>query len=359
MSGGPFLSVIIPVYNVEKYLARCLDSVLAQSFSDMEIICVDDGSTDSSPDILRAYAARDARIRLIHQKNRGIAAARNAGLDAAAGRYVAFVDSDDAVTPDIYKSIFSHCPEEAEGICFSAEEVSEPDAEKRFFSSGYFEVKFSGLVSLQDEDLFRLSATVWDKIFRRDRIEALGLRFPEGVWYEDNAFVWNYFAVCRNTFFLPDKLYLYYRRAGSFMSRSKSREHGLAFHYMKILQNIHEFWVSHHILPEKQPVFERLCLYFFRAAVSSCNPWETAGLVHALAERLHTWNLCPENNILHNIMYGKYSIMIGKFPFYTDIYSLKTLHGPEKIFYMGNSGPYKVIRIFGITVAFWKRRQSF
>ncbi|HJD96893.1 glycosyltransferase, partial [Mailhella massiliensis] len=130
MSGGPFLSVIIPVYNVEKYLARCLDSVLAQSFSDMEIICVDDGSTDSSPDILRAYAARDARIRLIHQKNRGIAAARNAGLDAAAGRYVAFVDSDDAVTPDIYKSIFSHCPEEAEGICFSAEEVSEPDAEK-------------------------------------------------------------------------------------------------------------------------------------------------------------------------------------------------------------------------------------
>ena len=85
MKASPVVSVIIPVYNVEKYLPRCLDSVLGQSFRDIEVICIDDGSTDSSSEILRSYAQKDARIRIISQENRGVSAARNAGLDIAQG----------------------------------------------------------------------------------------------------------------------------------------------------------------------------------------------------------------------------------------------------------------------------------
>ena len=93
----PLISVIIPIYNVAPYLRECLDSVLAQTFADWEAICVDDGSTDESGAILDEYAARDSRFRIIHQKNAGVSAARNAALKKAQGEYIAFVDADDAV----------------------------------------------------------------------------------------------------------------------------------------------------------------------------------------------------------------------------------------------------------------------
>lgn len=350
----PVVSVIIPVYNAEKYLVRCLDSVLAQSFSSLEIICINDGSTDSSLDILQSYASRDARIKIIHQENRGIAAARNAGLNEACGQYISFVDSDDALLPNLYETVFSSDSDKADAICFSAQEVLE-GSNTPLFSSDYFEVKFSGLVDMTDDDLFKLSATVWDKIFLRKNIETVGLRFPEGVWYEDNAFVWNYFSLFRKAYFRREKLYLYYRRAGSFMSRNKERQEGLAFHYIRILKTIYNFWTLHRLLPEKQDVFERLCLFLFRAALNSCNNWEVSGIVYQMSLCLHKWNFTPKNPAFLSMKNGDISLKLGRFPFYTDIYSLKNLHGLEKIFYIGNSGQYKLIRIFGVKVFCWNR----
>ena len=92
----PYFSIVIPVYNVAPYLRECLDSALAQTFSDWEAICVDDGSTDGSGEILDEYAAKDGRFKVIHQKNAGVSAARNFGIDAAVGEYVTFLDGDDA-----------------------------------------------------------------------------------------------------------------------------------------------------------------------------------------------------------------------------------------------------------------------
>ncbi len=100
------LSVIIPVYNMERYLRRCLDSVLAQEFKDMEIICVDDGSTDKSPQILAEYAGRDNRVRVIRKENGGLVAARKTGIQAAAGKYTGYVDSDDWIEPEMYKVLY-------------------------------------------------------------------------------------------------------------------------------------------------------------------------------------------------------------------------------------------------------------
>ena len=104
----PLISVIIPVYNVEKYLRRCLDSVIAQTYQNLEIICVDDGSIDDSGKICDQYAVRDARIKVIHQENQGLSAARNRGLDAAEGEYIAFVDSDDYILEDMYKRCWTN-----------------------------------------------------------------------------------------------------------------------------------------------------------------------------------------------------------------------------------------------------------
>ena len=120
------VSVIVPVYQVEAYLPACLDSILAQTFRDFELILVDDGTRDGCPAIMDAYAARDARIRLLHKENGGLSSARNAGLDVARGEYIAFVDSDDTVEPTLLEDTVRAADETgAEQVLFNYRLVDE------------------------------------------------------------------------------------------------------------------------------------------------------------------------------------------------------------------------------------------
>ena len=107
----PVVSVIIPVYKVEKYLKRCLDSLLSQSFSDWQAICVDDGSPDKSPKILDEYAARDSRFKVIHKKNQGVSSARNDGIKNADGKYIHFLDADDYMIENAYELLYRKASE--------------------------------------------------------------------------------------------------------------------------------------------------------------------------------------------------------------------------------------------------------
>ena len=106
MKEMPKISVIVPVYKVEPYLQKCIDSILAQTFRDFELILVDDGSPDNCPAICDAAAGKDERVRVIHRKNAGLSAARNAGLSAARGEYIGFVDSDDYIAPQMYQTLY-------------------------------------------------------------------------------------------------------------------------------------------------------------------------------------------------------------------------------------------------------------
>ena len=103
---NPLISVVVPIYNVEKYLERCVESLRSQTYENLEIILVDDGSPDGCPAICDAYVKKDARIQVIHQVNAGLSRARNAGIDIAGGEYIAFVDSDDYVAPDFIESLY-------------------------------------------------------------------------------------------------------------------------------------------------------------------------------------------------------------------------------------------------------------
>ena len=125
----PKVSVIIPVYNVEKYLGECLDSVLRQTLEDIEIICVDDGSTDGSAKMLAEYAAKDPRIRIITQANAGLSAARNVGMDAATGKYIYFLDSDDYIKDDAMEKCFSICERDGlDQLVFNSECLFEDES---------------------------------------------------------------------------------------------------------------------------------------------------------------------------------------------------------------------------------------
>ena len=107
MEHNPLISVIVPVYNVAEYLSRCVDSILAQSYGNLQIILVNDGSSDDSGRICEEYAKKDTRIQVIHQKNGGLSSARNAGLDVSSGQYVGFVDSDDWIEPEMYEEMLA------------------------------------------------------------------------------------------------------------------------------------------------------------------------------------------------------------------------------------------------------------
>ncbi len=182
------ISVIIPVYNVEAYLPRCLDSVLENTYPDLEIICVDDGSTDRCAGILAQYAEKDARIRLIRQENHGVSAARNAGLAAASGEGIAFLDADDWLHPQFF-SVMAHWLDvrqadvvicERQRVCSG--EAVEPET---IGDVDFLDCKWlSGKRMMQDHTA---KAYVWGRIFRREILD--GMQFPEDIALgEDRAF---------------------------------------------------------------------------------------------------------------------------------------------------------------------------
>ena len=182
MAGKRKYSVIIPVYNAEKTLRRCVDSLLAEGYSDAEIILVNDGSRDGSGEICREYVSKENCIRYIEKENGGVSTARNAGLDAASGEYVLFVDSDDYVVPNYFSIIDSVSAETpADLIQFS----NRFDDGKMLTGNSYTPKNVSGrdaLIPLIIEAICRKTLnSPWAKLYKREIIEAHSIRFPVGA----------------------------------------------------------------------------------------------------------------------------------------------------------------------------------
>ena len=212
-------SIIIPVYNVDKYIRVCLDSVRSQSFSDWEALCVNDGSTDNSAAILEEYAARDPRIKVLTQSNSGTATARNTGLRAAQGDYIFFLDSDDWLEPDSLQILTDRLHEE-DILCFSG---------KRYFeSTGVYhpadiwpeKIYQSGMDYYNENALlprdFAFVCVVL-RIYNRAFLMENGLFFDDDISYEDNLWVPKVLYYARTVSMIPDALYLYRIREGSKM----------------------------------------------------------------------------------------------------------------------------------------------
>ena len=239
---NPKVSVVVPVYNVERFLAQCLDSVLAQTFEDFELICVNDGSTDSSPEILDGYASKDCRIRVINQENGGLSAARNTGMSHASGEYIAFLDSDDYLTPDMLAKTVDKADEtEADIVIFDYWLYFDSTGELGTYRDQDIYARLDGKVfSLEDEPEMAQFIGVWDRLFRRSFLERHGFRYPVGRIYEDVAFCVESELAAKRIALLADHLY-YYRRdvAGSITgNEAGNRKHKEDFLYVqKYAQN--------------------------------------------------------------------------------------------------------------------------
>lgn len=211
------ISVIIPVYNAARYLRRCLDSLLGQTYRELEIICVNDASTDESVSILTEYAGCDSRVKVIHQENSGVSAARNAGLDAATGEYVTFVDADDWVEPSGYECVMAHFKEPVDVVCFGTEvEGSAPDEEKQGMQRYLTSVLKACERNVMNVDGLGVNGCVWNKMFRRAVLETSQVRFFEGIAYgEDVAFCYCVAGCSRLAVSISDRIYHYQMHAES------------------------------------------------------------------------------------------------------------------------------------------------
>lgn len=214
------LSVVMTAYNIEAYIERGVRSVCEQTYHNLEIIVVDDGSTDGTGTILDKLAASDARIRVIHQENGGHGRARNAGIARAHGDYIGFVDGDDWIDPDMYEKLFSALKDqEADlAVCRYRQVSKTGTIDGSVDRAVLFEGQEALAAYVEEREEFAIQNAAWNKLYRRSILEKNA--FPEGVWYEDIMFATRALACAKRCIYLDIALYNYIiDREGSTMNR--------------------------------------------------------------------------------------------------------------------------------------------
>jgi glycosyltransferase involved in cell wall biosynthesis len=203
------VSVVIPVYNVEQYLLECLDSVVNQTYHDLEILAVNDGSKDSSKEILDAYALKDPRITVLDKPNGGLCDARNCGMDHMTGEYVVFIDSDDVIDPDMVGHLLEAAEKTGSDIAVSDMEYFYEDGRTGYSDGG----QFTCTNVRETPGLIAINNSACNKLFRSELFR--DVRFPKGLWYEDLATIPILLYKAGSVVKVNEALYRYRQRSGS------------------------------------------------------------------------------------------------------------------------------------------------
>jgi len=254
----PLISVIVPIYNVERYLPKCVDSILSQTYENLEIILVDDGSADSCGSICDEYAKKDSRVRVIHKQNGGLSDARNCGIEASSGEYLGFVDSDDYIAPDMYMTLYELSVRYGAGISAcdkfdvteGAASVCEDDTLAKEFCTDAEEAMRIVLDGRQNY------AYAWNKLYKKEVFD--GIRYPVGKYIEDAFIILQLLDAAGRVAFTTAKKYYYLCRPESIMTLSFQKKH---------LDCIEAHEKNYRYVCEKHPSIEknaRMRLYWSR-----------------------------------------------------------------------------------------------
>ena len=239
----PKVSIIIPIYNVENYLKECLDSVLAQTLTDIEIICVNDGSTDSSLDILRQYVQKDPRIKIIDKENSGYGASMNKGLDTATGEYIGIVESDDFVKNTMFEDLYKMANKNSLDLVKS-DFYYYTTYNNRSRQAGKIKRRTLGKVFNIKNDcrVLKMMPTIWSAIYKRDFLKENNIRFLEtpGASYQDTSFAFKTLSAAKRMMF-TNRAYLYYRSDNANSSvKSKGKVFAICDEWEEISRFINE-----------------------------------------------------------------------------------------------------------------------
>lgn len=250
------ISIIVPIYNVEKYLPKCIKSIQAQTYKNLEIILVDDGSPDGCGDICDDFAENDNRIKVIHKENGGLSDARNAGIDIATGRYLAFVDSDDYISNRFVEELYSSIKDSDADIAICNFELVNEHGKviENVVPSPLIDGIYDG------EDIFNNKfaapghwywAIAWNKLYKSEVFN--NLRFEKGKLHEDEYFANRVFLLTNRVVVINNKLYYYVQRKDSIMNKA------LTIKNLDILDAIYERIELHHKYAAYNAMYCDLC----------------------------------------------------------------------------------------------------
>lgn len=237
------ISVIVPVYNVEKYLKKCLDSIINQSYKNIEIILVDDGSNDTSGKICDEYEKKDERIKVIHKKNGGLSDARNVGIEESKGEYICFIDSDDYIEPNMIEDLYKACIDYNVKIA-SCDKIRELENGKKVFEKKY---ESSRMITKKEaySNMLLFDPAVCDKMFERSLFDEV--KFPKGKLYEDILTTNKLIEQCDNLYHIAKPYYHYIQRNNSIVHQKFSIK---KLDYIRNAKKLYEYIVNEY--PELQ-----------------------------------------------------------------------------------------------------------
>ncbi|MCQ2957668.1 MAG: glycosyltransferase [Candidatus Gastranaerophilales bacterium] len=355
----PKISIVVPVYNVEKYLKECIDSIINQTLQDIEIICVDDGSTDSSGEILDNYAANDTRVKVIHKKNTGYGNSMNTGFSKATGEYIGIVESDDFAELNMFENLYNTAKQ------FNADVVksdwynyytADNNSTKQDFTSRF---ECNNLLSFKTApEIFMVQGSIWSAIYKREFIEKNNIKFLEtpGASYQDLSFTYKIFGLAENFVIVPDA-YIHYRKDNDNSSvKSKNKAYIIFPEYEevnKLFENnselkafannqrrLHEYWdyyAHYYRIDDKfKAKFLKLCSEQFKV------PYKNGEFSseYFSQEQLDNIKLIVKNPM------KLYRRTLNKLSFCETVFSIK------------NSNGNKIMTILGIKINLKKRKNN-
>ncbi len=286
----PQLSIIIPVYNCASFIGKTLDALLAQTYRDIEVICINDGSTDESAAVLYRYAQQDNRICVLSGPNEGPAAARNKGLEKATGRYILFCDSDDWYEPDMCARLYESIEKTGADVVMCQtifefedgydEEVLRHRLDERYFNPGELPPALA-------QNRFKANCLLWNKIWRKDIIDRYHIRFPTGCHHEDDAFWYMYGFCAERLFYLKKPLYHYLIRSGSIMDDEARLRIDNKWDRMRIADFVLSFLRQNNLSSRYPAEIYRLFYTQLKACRRFLTPPEIAERVHDINMRLY------------------------------------------------------------------------
>lgn len=257
------ISVIVPVYKVEAYLEECVQSILAQTYCKLEIILVDDGSPDRCPQMCDEWAKRDGRIKVLHKENGGLSEARNAGIDICKGAYIAFVDSDDYIKPDMLEKLYAALVKEDADIAACGILTCEGEKQTAWGCKNVVGTPEQIYALLYNDTAYPVAA--WNKLYRRNCWETL--RFPVGKTCEDAFTTYQLIHQSHRIVMIPEALYCYRIRPGSIMTSSFS---------LKKMDEEEAWRCNYQFMEQHYPQFRKNAFDFYLQRVN--------GLIHSMCE---------------------------------------------------------------------------
>lgn len=297
----PLISVIVPVYNTQDYLARCIDSIIGQTYSNLEIILVDDGSSDKSPNICDNYALIDNRILVVHKTNGGISHARNYGLDLAKGEYVTFIDSDDFIHPKFMKFLLYHCLKDSSEIAACGLYKGSGDEFRADLKAGIQVFTKTGAFLSR-----KIKSGVVGKIYKTSLFEALRFPVSDHFNYEDEALTYQLVYLCNKVSITNRELYYYFQ---SPKSTTRNTNHFQSTDFYKILKERCEFFATKEKeLLEFSYEYACLCLMLF---FFQCN--KDKENINDKEELLHLYETYYFKMIYNTVTPLKYKLMFTIF----------------------------------------------